>query len=151
MTRRHARPTPDALGLTPDRLVGAKVKTVDPRLFGTPRRNKYRAVPTVHAGVRYDSKAEAERAAVLDQLQASGEILWWLGQPKFRLGCPENVYKSDFLVITPSGVHVEDTKGVETPKFRRDKNLWAAYGPCELHVIKRGKVVEVIEGGGARG
>jgi len=31
----------------------------------------------------------------------------------------------------------------ETEKFRRDRKLWAAYGPCELHII-RGKKVEVV-------
>ena len=32
--------------------------------------------PTIYAGVRYASRAEANRAAVLDLLQKAGEVLW---------------------------------------------------------------------------
>lgn len=111
-----------------------------------PRRSKYRAVPTEYQGVRYASKAEAKRAVELDLLVRAGEVLWWIGQPTYRLGCAENVYRPDFLVVTPRGVHVEDVKGKETAKFRRDRRLWKSYGPCDLHIIK-GKKREVIEGG----
>jgi hypothetical protein len=43
-----------------------KASRVPGGLFGGPKRtrgNEYRAVPTVHGGVRYGSRAEAERAA----------------------------------------------------------------------------------------
>jgi hypothetical protein len=106
-------------------------------------RNKYGATPTVYNGVRYDSKSEAARAALLDRNVEDGHALFWVGQPKFRLGVPENVYRADFLVVTPHGVHVEDVKGHETPKFKRDRKLWASYGPCELWVV-RGNKIEVI-------
>lgn len=107
------------------------------------RGNKYGAKPTEYNGVRYASKAEAQRARVLDQEQADGFINWWIGQPKFRLGCPENIYVGDFLVVSPEGTRVEDVKGVETSKFKRDRKLWARYGPCDLWLIK-GKKIEVI-------
>ena len=97
---------------------------------------KYFAQPTKYNGVRYASKSEARRAAELDLKIKAGQIRWWIGQPKFRLGVPENVYTADFLVIGMDGqVWAEDVKGVETAKFRRDAKLWAAYGPCPLHVI----------------
>ena len=109
--------------------------------------NKYRAKPTIYNGVRYASKAEAARAVELDQMLLAGEILVWIGQPTFRLGCPENVYRADFLVVPPVGVNgtpwVEDVKGMETPKFRRDKKLWKRYGRLNLHIIK-GKKTEVV-------
>lgn len=124
-----------------------------------PRRSpsKYRAIRTVYAGVSYQSKAEAARAAELDLLLKAGEIVDWIGQPKVRLGVPENVYVPDFLVLTwvPQALradggqgmiypHYEDVKGVETPKFRRDKSLWKAYGRLPLRIIKGGRVVEII-------
>ena len=98
----------------------------------------------------YASKAEAARARYLDERQRLGFIRGWIGQPRFRLGCPENVYVADFLVVTHEGlcVHVEDVKGVETPKFRRDKKLWKKYGPCPLKIVrwKRNRWnVEVVE------
>lgn len=101
-------------------------------------RNKYRAKPTDYNGVRYASLTEAGYAQVLDTLIQFGEVRWWLGQPRFRLGVPENVYVPDFLVFPASGCeYAVDVKGVETPKFRKDKKLWAAYGPCPLVVIAR--------------
>jgi len=112
--------------------------------------NKYGAQPTVSGGIRYDSKLEAERAEALELMRAAGDVWFFIGQPKFRLGVPENVYVADFLVLaTPDAspayptVWVEDVKGRETTKFRRDKRLWARYGPCELHIITR-QGVEVI-------
>ncbi len=109
------------------------------------RKNKYRAKPTTYCGVRYDSKAEAARAAELDRMKEVGGILWWHPKPgTFRLGCPENAYRPDFLVVGKHGVWVEDVKGMRTAKFKRDLKLWRAYGPCPLHVVN-GKKVEVIE------
>lgn len=107
-------------------------------------KNKYRNVPVVYAGVRYDSKAEARRAGELDLLRDAGEIRFWVRQVTFRLGCPENVYRPDFLVIgSGDDVHAEDVKGSRTAKFNRDVKLWRAYGPCPLHVIT-GRNVEVV-------
>lgn len=107
-------------------------------------RNKYRAVPTEYNGVRYHSKAEAARAQHLDMLKAAGEVVEWHRQPRFTLGCPENVYVADFLVKDRNGWHTEDVKGAETAKFRHDKKLWRVYGCQPLHIIRGGKTVEVI-------
>jgi hypothetical protein len=113
-------------------------------------RNKYRAKPTIYNGVRYASKAEAARAEALDALVGMRLVAFWVPQPTFRLGCPENVYRADFLVVDADGaVWVEDVKGVETAKFRRDKKLWAAYGPCRLHILGR-RAPEYVEGGARR-
>ncbi len=110
------------------------------------RPQKYKAQRTEYAGVMYASKAEAAYAQYLD----AGTGIFWVPQPKFRLGCPENVYVADFLVSEAFGDSwVVDVKGMETPKFKRDKKLWAKYGPCELRIIKGGKLVEVIKGGKA--
>ena len=98
-------------------------------------------------GVLYASKAEAIRAQELDLLIRSGDVKFWIGQPLFRLGCAENTYRPDFLVVPfvnfddvfgdSNAVWVEDVKGFETQSFKRHKRLWKAYGPCELRVLKR--------------
>lgn len=105
--------------------------------------SKYHAQPTEYNGVRYASKAEAAFATALDMKSAR---LWWIGQPKFRLGVPENVYIADFLVVPLDGdTYVVDVKGMMTSKFKRDLKLWSKYGPCPLHVVT-GKTVTVYEG-----
>jgi hypothetical protein len=123
-----------------------------PRAFTgpTPKRSKYRAEATTYGGIRYHSKAEANRAMVLDLDMEAGIVAWWVGQVKFRLGLPEAVYVVDFLVVMADGsIHAEDVKGVELPAFRKNKKLWARYGPrnCPLHVVKRGRLVETITPG----
>ena len=114
--------------------------------------SKYRSKRTKYNGVSYASKAEAKRASVLDLMARAGDVAWWIAQPKFRLGCPENVYVPDFLVARTNGgtfrgrgfsIHAEDVKGHETQKFKRDKRLWRRYGPFELHIIKPGST-EVV-------
>ena len=81
-------------------------------------------------GVRYDSKAEANRAAILELLRQAGEVRWWLRQVTVRLGCPENTYRVDFVVCVKDGrVHGEDVKAIETREFRRQKLLWKVIRP----------------------
>lgn len=113
------------------------------------RRNKYSAQKTPYNGVVYASKAEARRAEYLDMLVRGGAIRWWLGQPRFYLGVAENKYVADFLVMGIDGEWVEDVKGAETPKFKRDKKLWSAFGPCPLHVVKakgdRWETTEIVK------
>jgi hypothetical protein len=108
------------------------------------KESKYRAVPTVFRGVRYDSIAEAKRAQVNDLWRQSKPGRLVLEQPKFRLGVPENVYIADFLLFDPSeGIHAEDVKGARTAKFNRDMKLWIAYGPCDLWIIS-GANTEIV-------
>jgi len=120
--------------------------------FRTP---KYRATRTVYNGIGYASKAEAARAGFLDTARKLGLIRWWIGQPVFRLGCPENVYRPDFLVVGNNdangkqegykGIHAEDVKGHATAKFAHDVKLWKAYGPCPLWIIRGNrKTIEII-------
>jgi hypothetical protein len=103
-----------------------------------PKASKYRNQPVRYDGVRYDSVAEARRARVLDLMVEARQVKLWIGQPTFRLGCPENRYRPDFFVVMADGsVHAEDVKGMETSKFRRDRRLWASYGPCPLWVLAK--------------
>jgi hypothetical protein len=115
-----------------------------------PKTSKYRNEPIYYEGVRYASKAEAARAAALDLEITAGVVRFWYPHPRFRLGVPENVYEADFLVVAAAGTvycWAEDTKGVDTAKFKHDKILWRKYGKIPLRVIRRGRVAEVIEGG----
>jgi len=113
------------------------------------RKSKFGAKRTVYNGVSYASRAEATRAQQLDAMRMSSAIRFWVGQPLFRLGCPENTYRPDFLIVGSDGhVWAEDVKGVETAAFRRNRKLWARYGPCELRILRRrqgGWTSEVID------
>ncbi|MFP4141495.1 MAG: DUF1064 domain-containing protein [Phycisphaerae bacterium] len=104
-------------------------------------------------GRLYDSRAEMLYAQQLELRLEAGELLEVVEQPRTWLGVPENRYAPDFLVIPAEGVpYYVDVKGQETPKFKRDKKLWAAYGRLELRIVMRqgGRfaVVERIPGGG---
>jgi hypothetical protein len=103
-----------------------------------PRANKYHAKKTPYNGVLYDSKAEAQRAAYLDMLVKAKDIRGWVRQVTFLLGDSLNTYRADFVVIHTDGtVHAEDVKGFEDKTFKKNRKLWAMYGPCELYVVKR--------------
>lgn len=122
-------------------------KDIEAYLAGAkPRRrsSKYHNVWTRYNGVPYQSKAEAKRAQELDWLMKAGEVLKVERQPLFHLGCPENVYRGDFLVTGRDGSRwVEDVKGYVTPKFKRDVRLWQRYGTLPLHIIT-GKETRVV-------
>lgn len=126
---------------------------------------KYRAKRTEHAGVVYASKAEAAWAAYLDERIAAGVVDYVVRQPRFALGTPENVYVPDFHVVlgrrwgehcsaddsestifhaTGQRTFVDEVKGMETAKFKKDKVLWMRYGPCAMRIVKRGRVTEVL-------
>jgi hypothetical protein len=114
-----------------------------------PKASKYHNTKTTYNKVKYDSRAEADRAIALDQCVIMGTIKRWIPKPSaLRLGCHENVYRPDYHVIGIDGSErYEDVKGMETPKFKRDVKLWRQYGPCDLWLIK-GKRIEAIDGAG---
>src|SRR4051812_46314048 len=100
-------------------------------------------VPTVVDGIRYDSRAEARRAEVLELARRGGQIRWWLRQVPVYLGCAENKFKLDFVVCEADGsVHGEEIKGCITREWRRVRRLWVAHGPFALHLI-HGETLEV--------
>ena len=113
----------------------------DRPLRGVPKRTEYN-------GVVYDSKAEADRAAVLDLLQRGGVIDGWEGQVPIDIGDPgvDLPFKVDFVVTIRGRVHAEDVCGIITRQKQRRIKQWKKRGPFPLHII-RGKIVEVIEGG----
>jgi hypothetical protein len=83
--------------------------------LGTPA--KYRNVAVYVDGYRFDSKLEARRYAQLKQLQAAGEVKWFICQVPFRL--PGGiVYRADFLVVWRRypGVGLDEYIGIEDCK-----------------------------------
>lgn len=113
-----------------------------------PARNKYGARKTMYNGVKYDSRAEADRAAELDAMLKAGQVTWWLRQVQIPLGAPGVSLKVDFLVairnIGGPIILAQEVKGVETERFRVLKKLWPKFGPFPLHIIRNGKTVEVV-------
>lgn len=117
-----------------------------------PKRNKYkvRIGPGAAASMTYEGRRYSSRAEMVyfrDNLklrELGGQISNVQHQPRFELGCPENVYVADFEFVEFGKRIVVDVKGVETPKFRRDRKLWAKYGPCNLRIVKDGRVKETI-------
>ena len=101
------------------------------------KKHKYHAKRTEVDGISFPSKAEARRYSELAMLLRNKCILGFCRQVPFTLGCPENVYRVDFLVFYVGGaVEAEDVKGMETPAFKKNKRLWSAYGPCKLILRK---------------
>jgi len=98
--------------------------------------SKYRAIPTEVDGIRFASKAEANRYCELKLLKHAGEIKAFTLQPSFRL--PGGViYRADFLVIGQNGYWIEDVKGFETQAFKIKKRLMAElYPEWELRIVK---------------
>ena len=110
-------------------------------------KSKYRNVPTEIDGLRFASKAEAARYTQLKILRESGQVRWFIRQPRFDLG-EGIVYVADFLVVwnadernfEPVRVTVEDVKGVETDVFKLKKKLFTAkFGELTLITKSRRK------------
>jgi hypothetical protein len=95
-------------------------------------RHKFKAVPTVRDGFRFDSKKEARRFDDLKLLQKAGEIVFFLRQVPFHL--PGNVtYRIDFLVFWSDGnVTFEDVKGVRTPQYITKKKIVETLYPITI-------------------
>lgn len=115
-----------------------------------------RATPTEYDGVMYHSKAEAERAAVLDGLMSARLVHAWFRQVKADVEEPgirnPRPYLLDFLVAwnRPDGnldLVAEEVKGADSPSFRRHVKQWELRGRLPLRVVRNGKVAETIPGG----
>ena len=98
---------------------------------------KYRNTPTEFQGRKYDSKAEAQRAAELAILVKQDVIAYWMPQPSVELAGLR--YKPDFMVALHTGeIWFEDVKGMETQRFRDIRKLWITSGPpVRLRILKK--------------
>ena len=113
---------------------------------------KYKSKPTVIDGVRFASKAEAERYCQLRLLVKAGEIYNLEMQPKYLIsinGQKICTYVADFRYFSKEHgpknqvghLHVEDVKGIKTPVYRLKKKLVEALYPGvkieEIKIRKR--------------
>lgn len=94
-------------------------------------KSKFRAVPVVVDGIRFDSKLEAGRWQELKLQERAGEISGLRRQVDFPLDVLDSTlgcYRADFT-YTRGGVYViEDAKGVLTPLCRWKLKHMAAQG-----------------------
>ena len=108
---------------------------------------KYRAIPTVIDGIRFDSRAEAFRYSELLLLQKAGKIKDLQVHPVFEL-LPKMIgpygvklravkYEADFQYLEEGSLVVEDVKGMETPMFRLKLNLFCRNFPfVDFRIVK---------------
>lgn len=115
------------------------------------KQNKYGVSPKADRtfdGKVYASKYEMERAKELRQGIACEVFREVIEQPRVSLGCRENIYVPDFIVIGQTFAWFEDVKGHSTAAFNKNKKLWAKYGRLPLHILTRkgsGWDTEIIE------
>ena len=95
-------------------------------------RSKYGNIRTVVDGIKFASKAEANRYVLLRERQRQGEISDLEMQPKFPITLnnrPICSYYADFRYTENGEAVIEDVKGVRTAIYRLKKKLTeAAYG-----------------------
>lgn len=101
--------------------------------FQVPKRMKYRNVPTVVNGIKFQSKREAKRYQRLLLLQKAGDVVKIELQVKYELVVNSEkicAYIADFRVTWASGnITVEDAKGFATPVYKIKRALMKAiYG-----------------------
>jgi hypothetical protein len=98
-------------------------------------KHKFRAKPQEYDGIKFASKKETQRYIHLQNLQKSGEVLFFLRQVPFYL--PGGVkYVLDFLVFWSDGsVTMEDVKGLKTPMYIAKKKMVESIYPIEITEI----------------
>lgn len=92
--------------------------------------SKYRAIPTVIDGIRFDSKKEAKRYQELKLLERAHQIrdlklqVPFILLPKSEYG-RDIKYVADFTYYEGDKFIVEDVKGVRTSTYKVKKRLLA--------------------------
>lgn len=98
--------------------------------------HKYKAKPTEVDGIKFPSKAEAQRYRNLCLLKRDGQVIQFLRQVPFYL--PGNSkYVVDFQVFWADGnVTFEDVKGIETEVFKlKKRQVEELYAPIKITVL----------------
>lgn len=100
-------------------------------------KHKFGAVRCETDGIKFPSKLERNYYKKLKLLQKSGELLFFLLQPRFETGGGTK-YTADFLEFWADGtVRFVDCKGVETKEFVRNKKIVEGLYPIEIEVVKK--------------
>jgi hypothetical protein len=102
---------------------------------------KYGNRKTERDGVTYDSKGEADRAAVLEVLEMAGRISGLTKQFRIPLLVGDKkvcTYVADFKYEQDGKVVIEDFKGFETDTFKlKWKLLQALHPEWEFKITRR--------------
>ena len=99
--------------------------------------HKFKAIACQRDGINFPSKLERSYYDLLNQLQAGGQVLFFLRQVGFDLPGKKR-YFADFMVFYTNGeVEVVDTKGMDTniSKLKRDQ-VESIY-PIKIKVVKK--------------
>lgn len=100
---------------------------------------KYHAIPTTVDGIRFASKREAKRYALLKLLAQAGEISELRLQPSFPLRVNGELvctYVADFQYVNKSGVCIiEDSKGMRTSVYKIKRKLMRACYGIEIQEV----------------
>jgi hypothetical protein len=116
--------------------------------------SKYKAKPTTIGGLKFASRAEAQRYMELIRLAKAGKISELFLQPKFALLEKFRYhgkyiraihYVADFQYLENGKAIVEDVKGMKTPVYELKLKLFLSlYGHhYTFREIHNGKVVEL--------
>jgi hypothetical protein len=115
--------------------------TARPVRLETARRSKYRAIPTVLDGHRFDSRLEARYYATLQLEQRIGAVLEIRRQPNYLLevnGVWVGRYVADYEVVRADGeIQVVDCKGFRTQTYKLKRRLFEALYPFRIVEITR--------------
>lgn len=111
-------------------------------LLSKTKRAKYGAKKTELDGVAYDSKAEANYAAMLKLRERAGEVAGVQIQRPFPIlinGLSVGVYKADFCFIDhkeDGRLRIIDVKGFDTPLSRFKRKCVEAFYGVKVEVVK---------------
>jgi hypothetical protein len=98
-------------------------------------RHKFNAKPTVHDGIRFDSKKEARYYEQLKIRQKAGDVVFFLRQGPFHLPGKTRLV-IDFIVFLADGtVEFVDVKGVKTEQYKTKKRQVEALYPIEIKEV----------------
>lgn len=153
----HSDGTPDMVRYRSLRELPAQLRARLPQAandlaFATwppPRRNKYGNVPVVLNGLRFPSKAQAERHRELDQQTAAGLILGHVSEVSMRLPGGKRI-RLDELVHEPVAypckycgkdnligtLVLEDTKGFMTKEWEVKRAILEALLGVKIRLIR---------------
>lgn len=105
-----------------------------------PGKHKYKAKPVTLDGIRFDSTAEANRFALLKQLERVGHISELRLQPHYELHAPSGEvigrYVADFEYVENGETVTEDVKGVSTDLFKWKRRHFEAEYSRKIWISK---------------
>lgn len=120
-------------------------------MFAYSRQKKYKNVPQVWKGVRYDSKDECLHAMWLESERQQGRIMKWTPKKQYELyaycprpGMPQKMigrHIPDFTVRVTAGLtEIHEVKGFKTDVWQIKRKIFESnYPHLEYKVFTQGK------------